>query len=144
MVSGVGLNAYSVSSYVWDLLSAAIPVGFTLIVLAGFDVEALIGGDAAVATGLLFLTYALSMVSQTDRLSGIALVRTAVREKALEAGVVSRPMRGVLAPRKGAFHPWIPVAAACRMMFTCVLARPWAPSLPPLVRVLMGGRFAVG
>lgn len=58
----MSLNAYWVSSYVWDFVSLMIPVGFTLFVLAAADVKALMSGTAAGATVLLFLLYSLSMV----------------------------------------------------------------------------------
>lgn len=64
VVSGVSLKAYWLSSYVWDFVSLAPPVFFTLIVLAAADVTALISGEAGVATCLLFLLYGLSMVGQ--------------------------------------------------------------------------------
>lgn len=63
MVSGVGLEAYWLSSYIWDFVSLIPPVAFTLIVLAAADVEALISGEAAAATILLLLLFGLSMVS---------------------------------------------------------------------------------
>lgn len=59
----MSLDAYWVSSYIWDFVSLIIPVGFTLIVLAVADVEALMEGTAAGVTILLFLLYGLSMVS---------------------------------------------------------------------------------
>lgn len=62
MVSGVSLDAYWVSSFLWDLSSLVLPVGFTLTVLVTFDVDGLISGKAAGATMLLFLFYGLSMV----------------------------------------------------------------------------------
>lgn len=62
MVSGVGLDAYWLSSYLWDAVSMLFLVGFTLIVLAVSDVEALMDGEAAGATILLFLMYSISMV----------------------------------------------------------------------------------
>ncbi|CAN0478957.1 unnamed protein product, partial [Scytosiphon promiscuus] len=55
VVSGVGLEAYWLSSYAWDFVSLVPPVAFTLIVLAAADVTALISGEAGVATFLLFL-----------------------------------------------------------------------------------------
>lgn len=58
----MSLDAYWLSSFVWDLSSLALPAGFTLIILAAFDVEDLISGKAAIATVLLFLFYGLSMV----------------------------------------------------------------------------------
>lgn len=61
-MSGVGLNAYWLSSFLWDFVSIIPTVGFTLIVLAAADVSALISGEAGVATFLLFLLFGLSMV----------------------------------------------------------------------------------
>lgn len=46
----------------WDVLSYVIPAGFTLVVLAAADVDALITGEAATATILLFVLHGLSMV----------------------------------------------------------------------------------
>eukprot|EP00903_Cladosiphon_okamuranus_P008962 g8576.t1 len=65
VVSGVGLEAYWLSSYLWDLVSLIPPVGFTLIVLAASDVPALIEGENGVATFLLLLLYGVSMPSYT-------------------------------------------------------------------------------
>ena len=62
MVSGVGLNAFWISSYLWDLTSLIPAVAFTVIVLAVADVDALMDGEAASATVLLFILYAFSMV----------------------------------------------------------------------------------
>lgn len=59
----MGLEAYWLSSYVWDFVSLVPPMAFTLIVLAAADVTALISGEAGVATFLLFLLYGLSMAS---------------------------------------------------------------------------------
>ncbi len=64
MVSGVGLEAYWLSSYLWDFVSLVPPMAFTLIVLATADVTALISGEAGVATFLLFLLYGVSMVGR--------------------------------------------------------------------------------
>lgn len=58
----MSLKAYWLSSFVWDFLSLFPPVFFTLIVLAAAEVSALISGEAAVSTCLLFLLYGLSMV----------------------------------------------------------------------------------
>lgn len=58
----MSLDAYWISSFLWDFISFTIPVGFTLIVLAASDVESLIKGKAAGATILLFLMFGLSMV----------------------------------------------------------------------------------
>ncbi|CAN0390082.1 unnamed protein product, partial [Hapterophycus canaliculatus] len=65
VVSGVGLEAYWLSSYAWDFVSLVPPVAFTLIVLAAADVTALMSGEAGVATFLLFLLYGLSMPCYT-------------------------------------------------------------------------------
>ena len=62
MVSGVGLEAYWISSYLWDVVSLVPAVAFTMIVLAAAGVTSLIDGEAGVAIGLLFMLYALSMV----------------------------------------------------------------------------------
>lgn len=62
VVSGVSLNAYWTSSFLWDFVSLLLPVGITLIILAAADVEALIKGEAGGATVLLFVLYGLSMV----------------------------------------------------------------------------------
>lgn len=62
VVSGVSLDAYWVTSFAWDCISLIIPAGFTIIILAAFDVKALISGEAAAATILLFLFFGLSMV----------------------------------------------------------------------------------
>lgn len=64
VVSGVGLEAYWLSSYLWDFVSLIPPVAFTLIVMVIADVTALIDGEAGTATFLLFLLYGVSMVSQ--------------------------------------------------------------------------------
>ena len=63
VVSGVGLEAYWLSSYLWDFVSLIPPVAFTLIVMVIADVTALIDGEAGTATFLLFLLYGVSMVS---------------------------------------------------------------------------------
>ncbi|CAN0323074.1 unnamed protein product, partial [Laminaria digitata] len=65
VVSGVGLEAYWISSYLWDVVSLVPAVAFTMIVLAAADVKSLIDGEAGAATGLLFMLYALSMPSYT-------------------------------------------------------------------------------
>ena len=65
VVSGVGLEAYWLSSYLWDSVSLIMPVAFTLVVLAAADVEALISGEAVGATILLFLMYSISMVTKS-------------------------------------------------------------------------------
>ncbi len=65
VVSGVGLEAYWLSSYLWDFVSLVPSVAFTLIVLAATDVDTLISGENGVATFLLFLLYGISMVSIT-------------------------------------------------------------------------------
>ncbi|CAM9541397.1 unnamed protein product [Ascophyllum nodosum] len=65
VVSGVGLNAFWISSYVWDMTSLIPAVAFTLIVLAAAGVDALMDGEAASATALLFILYAFSMPSYT-------------------------------------------------------------------------------
>lgn len=62
VVSGVGLDAYWLSSYLWDAGFMILLVGFTLVVLAASDVEALMDGEAVGATFLLFLMYSISMV----------------------------------------------------------------------------------
>lgn len=62
VVSGVGLEAYWLSSFLWDYVSLMPPVAFTLIVLAAADVTALISGENGVATFLLFLLFGFSMV----------------------------------------------------------------------------------
>lgn len=62
MVSGIGLDAYWLSSYLWDAGSNVLLVGFTLVVLAASDVKALMNGEAAGATVLLFFMYSISMV----------------------------------------------------------------------------------
>ena len=62
VVSGVGLEAYWISSYLWDVVSLVPAVAFTMIVLAAADVKSLIDGEAGAATGLLFMLYTLSMV----------------------------------------------------------------------------------
>lgn len=62
VVSGVGLEAYWLSSFLWDFASLIPPMAFTLIVLAAADVTALISGEAGVATFLLLLLYGISMV----------------------------------------------------------------------------------
>ena len=61
-MSGVGLNAFWISSYVWDVASLIPVVAFTLIVLATMDVETLMDGEAATATVLLFLLLGVSAV----------------------------------------------------------------------------------
>lgn len=58
----MGIEAYWLSSYLWDFVSLIPPVGFTLIVLAAADVKALINGEAGGAIVLLFVLYGLSMV----------------------------------------------------------------------------------
>ncbi|CAN0021601.1 unnamed protein product [Pylaiella littoralis] len=65
VVSGVGLEAYWLSSYLWDFVSIIPPVAFTLIVLAAADVTALIEGENGVATFLLFLLFSISMPCYT-------------------------------------------------------------------------------
>lgn len=65
MVSGVGLNAFWISSYLWDVTSLIPAVAFTLIVLAAADVEALMDGEAASATVLLFVMFGFSSVRCT-------------------------------------------------------------------------------
>lgn len=62
-MSGVGLEAYWISSYLWDFVSYIPPASFILAVLAGADMTALISGEAGVATCLVLLAYGLSMVS---------------------------------------------------------------------------------
>lgn len=62
VVSGVGLNAFWISSYVWDVASLIPAVAFTLIVLAAMDVETLMDGEAATATVLLFVLLTVSAV----------------------------------------------------------------------------------
>ena len=46
----------------WDMTSLIPAVAFTLIVLAAAGVDALMDGEAASATALLFILYAFSMV----------------------------------------------------------------------------------
>lgn len=58
----MGLEAYWLSSYLWDFVSLIPPMAFTLVVMAIADVTALISGEAGVATFLLFLLYGVSMV----------------------------------------------------------------------------------
>ncbi|CAN0460759.1 unnamed protein product, partial [Ectocarpus sp. 12 AP-2014] len=65
VVSGVGLEAYWLSSFLWDYVSLVPPVAFTLIVLAAADVTALISGENGVATFLLFLLFGFSMPCYT-------------------------------------------------------------------------------
>lgn len=62
MVSGVGLEAYWISSYLWDVVSLIPAVALTMIALAAADVSVYVDGEAGVAAGLLFMLYALSMV----------------------------------------------------------------------------------
>ena len=76
----MSLKAYWLSSYLWDFLSLVPPVAFTLIVLAAAGVDALISGEAGVATFLLFLLYGLSMVcvkAYILRRSHVSVVGTA-------------------------------------------------------------------
>ncbi|CAM9216529.1 unnamed protein product, partial [Ectocarpus fasciculatus] len=61
VVSGVGLEAYWLSSYLWDFVSLIPPMAFTLIILAAADVDTLISGEAGATTFLLFLLYGTSM-----------------------------------------------------------------------------------
>eukprot|EP00903_Cladosiphon_okamuranus_P016293 g15025.t1 len=65
VVSGVGLEAYWLSSYPWDFLSLIPPVTFILIVLAAADVTAIISGENGVAVFLLFLLFGISIPSYT-------------------------------------------------------------------------------
>ncbi|CAB1115344.1 ABC [Ectocarpus sp. CCAP 1310/34] len=65
VVSGVGLEAYWLSSYLWDFVSLMPPMAFTLIILAAADVGTLISGEAGATTFLLFLLYGTSMPCYT-------------------------------------------------------------------------------
>lgn len=62
MVSGMGINAFWLSTFTWEVLTYILPAAFTLIVLAANNVEDLIGGQAGTATILLFVLFGLSMV----------------------------------------------------------------------------------
>lgn len=63
MVSGVGLNAYWISSLLWDFVSALLPAGLTIMILFLANVSALIENVAMGALVTLFVFYGLSMVS---------------------------------------------------------------------------------
>lgn len=79
-MSGVGLEAYWISSYLWDVVSLIPAVAFTMIVLAAADVKSLIDGEAGVATGLLFMLYSLSMVRACfERVPREGLLRESLR-----------------------------------------------------------------
>lgn len=62
VVSGVGLNAFWVSSYVWDVTSLIPSAAFTIMVLVLANVGDLIHGEAAGATILLFVLFGFSTV----------------------------------------------------------------------------------
>lgn len=58
----MGVEAYWLSSFLWDVVSLIPPMSFTLIIMAAADVKALIDGEAGAATCLLFLLFGVSMV----------------------------------------------------------------------------------
>ena len=64
VVSGVGLNAFWISSYLWDVMSLIPSAAFTLIALAAADVDEFMDGEAAEATVLLFVLFGFSMVGR--------------------------------------------------------------------------------
>lgn len=62
VVSGVSLEAYWFSSYVWDFVSYLIPMSFAIILFKIADVSTLFDNGAVKALVLLFLLFGLSMV----------------------------------------------------------------------------------
>ncbi len=68
-MSGVGLEAYWFSSYVWDFVSYLVPMSLAIILFKLADVDALLDNGADGALVLLFLLFGLSMVRSGRRLS---------------------------------------------------------------------------
>ncbi|CAN0348380.1 unnamed protein product [Pylaiella littoralis] len=65
IVSGVSLEAYWFSSYVWDFVSYLIPMSFAIILFKAAGVSTLFDNGAVKALVLLFLLFGLSMVPYT-------------------------------------------------------------------------------
>ena len=61
-MSGVGLEAYWFSSYLWDFLSYLVPMSLAIILFELAEVNTLLDNGAAGALVLLFLLFGLSMV----------------------------------------------------------------------------------
>lgn len=61
-MSGVGLEAYWLSSYLWDFVSYLIPMSLAIILFKLAGVSSLLDNGAAGALVLLFLLFGLSMV----------------------------------------------------------------------------------
>lgn len=64
IVSGVGLEAFWLSSFVWDFVSYLIPMSFAIILFKLAGLSPLLDNGAVYALILLFLLFGLSMVSQ--------------------------------------------------------------------------------
>jgi len=69
IISGVSLLAYWLSNYIWDLVSYLAPMGITLLLLYAFRIDSYTTGEAAVATVLVFLTFAPAVAALTYLLS---------------------------------------------------------------------------
>mmetsp|Transcript_6325 Transcript_6325/g.7912 ORF Transcript_6325/g.7912 Transcript_6325/m.7912 type:complete len:1988 (-) Transcript_6325:343-6306(-) len=66
VVSGVSLNAYWISSYLWDFVCYLLgPMLLTIILLAAFDVEALILGKGGAAVFMVLLMFGLAIIPFT-------------------------------------------------------------------------------
>ena len=75
IVSGVGLEAYWFSSYVWDFLSYLLPVSLAIILFELAEVNTLLDNGAAGALVLLFLLFGLSMVRGLGGLGEVIIPR---------------------------------------------------------------------
>jgi len=66
VVSGVHLNGFWISSWIWDFLTYMIgPYVFTVILLHAFDVKVMINGEAGQALWTILLLYGLAVVPFT-------------------------------------------------------------------------------
>lgn len=63
-MSGVSLDAYWFSSYVWDFVSYLIPMTFAIVLFKIAGVSSLFDNGAVKALVLLFLLFGLSMVKK--------------------------------------------------------------------------------
>ncbi|CAM9598046.1 unnamed protein product, partial [Hapterophycus canaliculatus] len=61
IVSGVGIEAYWVSTYVWDFVSYLVPATSALVLFKAVGVNAFFDNGADAAMVLLFLLFGLSM-----------------------------------------------------------------------------------
>ncbi|CAM9259808.1 unnamed protein product [Ectocarpus sp. 4 AP-2014] len=65
IVSGVGLEAYWFSSFLWDFGSFLVPMTFAIVLFKGLGVDSLFDNGADAAFVLLFILFGLSMVPYT-------------------------------------------------------------------------------